>query len=107
MEDSIWNSLPQTKKEIINARMQLDYFRYYETGSSFYANRAYRNLQRFLTEKQKELKNIAEKDEFMDEEERLMAEDVYQFCKAHENEINRNSDGIKEKAKKIYRILRE
>ncbi len=106
MEDGIWNSLPQPKKAIISARMQEDYYRYYGIGSGFFVNKAYRNLQLFLTEKQKELESFIGKDKFMDEEERLLAEDVYQFCRAHEDEIIKEPDGIKKKAKKIYRILR-
>lgn len=106
MGDGIWNSLPRTKKAIISARMQEDYYRYYGSGSGYFTNKAYRNLQWFLTEKQKELESLSGKDEFMDEEERLMAEDVFEFCKAHEDEIDREPDGIKVKAKKIYRILR-
>ena len=42
---------------------------------------------------------------FFDDEERLMAEDVYRFCKEHENEIFRDN-GLYEKARQIYRILR-
>lgn len=105
-ENGIWNSLAESKKRIITARMQLDYYQYYGSSSEFFVNKAYRAFQRYLLEKQKELENMKRTDAFVDEEERLMVEDVYQFCKQHESEIAGKENGIIQKAKQIYKILR-
>ena len=105
-ENGIWNSLAESKKRIITARMQLDYYQYYGSSSEFFVNKAYRAFQRYLLEKQKELENMKRTDAFIDEEERLMVEDVYQFCKQYESEIAGKENGIIQKAKQIYKILR-
>ena len=105
-ENGIWNSLPESKKRLISARMQLDYYAYYGSGSAFFVNRAYDAFQAYLREKEKELEGMKRLVPFMDEEERLMIEDVYQFCKEHERDLRREKSGLLQKAKRIYRILR-
>lgn len=104
-ENGIWNSLRNSKKRIITARMQLDYYQYFGSNADFFVNRAYRAFQRYLQEKQYEFLSLSRVDEYIDEEERLMVEDVYQFCKEHENVIEKKS--LLNKARQIYRILRE
>ena len=105
-ENGIWNSLPESKKRLISARMQLDYYAYYGSGPAFFVNRAYDAFQAYLREKEKELEGMKRLVPFMDEEERLMIEDVYQFCKEHERDLHREKSGLLQKAKRIYRILR-
>lgn len=105
-KDGIWNRLSEAEKSIITARMQVVYEQYYGCGSGFFVNKAYRFFQRYLSEKQKELEDLSKHDVFVDEEERLMAEDVYQFCRQHEKEIIKEQSGLVDKAKKIYRIVR-
>ena len=85
--------------------MQLDYYQYFGSNADFFVNRAYRAFQRYLQEKQYEFLSLSRVDEYIDEEERLMVEDVYQFCKEHENVIEKKS--LLNKARQIYRILRE
>ena len=106
-EGGIWNSLSPARKKIISARMQLDYHQYYGVKSAFFVNRAFRLLQAYLEEKQKELLRPDDKNIFIDEYERLMCDDVYIFCKQYENEISVEKYGIKEKIRKILRIIRE
>lgn len=106
-ENGIWSSLKESKKRIITARMQLDYYQYYRSNADFFVNRAYRAFQRYLQEKQHEFLSLSREDEYIDEEERMMVEDVYQFCKKHKNDINREKKSLLDKAKQIYRILRE
>ena len=105
-ENGIWNSLPESKKRLISARMQLDYYAYYGSAPAFFVNRAYDAFQAYLREKEKELEGMKRLVPFMDEEERLMIEDVYQFCKEHERDLHREKSGLLQKAKRIYRILR-
>ena len=69
-------------------------------------NRAYNALQAYFREKEKELEAMNRQGPLMDEEDRLMMEDVYQFCKEHERELLRGKSGLLQKAKQIYRILR-
>ena len=106
-KDGMWNSLSESGKNIISARMQLDYEQYYGCASGFFVNKAYGFFQRYLAEKQKELEDLSKHDVFFDEEERLMVEDVYQFCRQHEKEIIKEQGGLVDKAKKIYRIVRK
>lgn len=103
--DGIWNSLSEAEKRIITARMQMDYYQYYGSEATVFVNRAYKAFQRYFAEKQKEFVDLKRDGAFFDDEERLMAEDVYRFCKEHENEIFRDN-GLYEKARQIYRILR-
>jgi len=105
-ENGIWNSLAESKKRLISARMQLDYHAYYGSGPAFFVNRAYDAFQAYFREKEKELEVMKRQVPFMDEEERLMIEDVYQFCKEHERDLHREKSGLLKKAKRIYRILR-
>ena len=105
-KDGIWNRLSEAEKNITTARMQLDYEQYYGGGTGFFVNRAYGLFQRYLAEKQKELENLSGRGAFFDDEERLMAEDVYQFCREHEKEIKKGPGGLADKAKKICSILR-
>lgn len=106
MENGIWNSLPESKRRIISARIQLDYYAYYGTEPAFFVNKAYKALQRYFREKEKELEGMKGQEMFIDDEERLMIEDVYLFCKRHERDLYREKSGILQKAKRIYRILR-
>lgn len=103
----IWNSLSPARKKIISARMQLDYQQYYGVNPAFFVNRAFRLLQAYLEEKQKELLHPDDKNIFIDEYEKQMCDDVYSFCKQYEKEISLKKYGIKEKLRKIVRIIRE
>lgn len=104
-KDGIWNRLSESQKRIISARMYVDYDQYYGSNHGFFANRVYRLFQGYLLEKQKEFMSLKEQGGFVDENERLMAEDVYRFCKKYEKEIIRRR-GIVDKLKMIYRTLR-
>ena len=106
-ENGIWNSLRESKKRIITARMQMDYYSYYDSMAPIFINKAYKAFQRYLQEKQHEFIALIREDEYIDEEEHLMVEDVYKFCKEHENDIFREKNGLIDKAKQIYRIMRE
>lgn len=106
-EDGIWNSLSNAKKQIIAARMQLDFFKYYDSNVDFFVRKAYKYLQAYLSEKQKELTGLNKQEEFLDEYEVLMINDVYRFCKQYESQIVVEKHRIKEKAKQILNVLRE
>ncbi len=106
-EDGIWNSLRRSQKMIISARLYADFYQYYGSDVAFFVSRAYKYLQAYLAEKQKELRSLNKKTEFIDEYERLMFNDVYGFCKQYENEIAAEKHSIKEKVKKILKIIRE
>lgn len=106
-QNGIWTSLSEAKKRIITARFYPDYYQYFDSNVEFFVNRAYKDLQRYLAEKEKELACLKrqEQDEFMDEYERLMFDDVYRFCKRYEKKIVR--DTFKDKVRKILKIIRE
>ena len=87
-EDGLWSGQSEAKKIITNARSFLDYYQYYGTGIDFFVNKAYGLLQQYFTVKHNELVHLEQEDEFIDEYERLRIEDVYRFCKEHENEIS-------------------
>lgn len=106
-ENGIWNSLSKAQKMIISARLYTDLHQYYGSNVDFFVNKAYRCLQAYLCEKQKELESLSKKSEFLDEYERLMLDDVYEFCKRYESEINVEKHRIKEKTKQILRIIRK
>ena len=106
-EGGIWNSLSPARKKLISARMQLDYYQYYGVNPAFFVSRAVRLLRAYLEEKQNELLRPEEKNMFIDEYEKLMCDDVYSFCKQYESEISVSKCGIKEKIRKILRIIRE
>ena len=105
-KNGIWSSLRQSKKLIVTARMQLDYHRYYGSNSPYFVNKAYRAFQEYLQEKQREFTALSLDGEFFDEEERLMAEDVYGFCKRHAHEIDSEKSSLVNKARQVYRILK-
>ena len=105
-EDGIWNSLSAAKKQLIAARMQSDYHQYYGSDVDFFVNRAYKLLQAYLFEKQKELDGLDKLDEFIDEYEKLMLDDVYGFCKQYENKIVAEKNRLRNKIRQIVRILR-
>ena len=105
-ENGIWTSLSEAKKRIITAHFYPDYYRFYGTNVDFFVSRAYENLQSYLTEKQKELVSFQKEDDFIDEYEKQMFEDVYLFCKQYENEIIRSKPGLKDKARQILRVIR-
>ena len=96
----IWNSLSPASKKLISARMQLDYQQYYGVNPAFFVNRAFRLLRAYLEEKQKELLHP-------DSHRRRGCDDVYSFCRQYESEISVEKYGIKEKLRKIVRIIRE
>ena len=106
-ENGIWTSLSKAKKQIITARFYPDYYRFYGSDEVFFVNRAYENLQRYFVEKQKELNNLTMSDEFVDEYEKLMFDDVYRFCKQYEDEIIRDRNRVMDKIRKIVRVFRE
>lgn len=106
-EDGIWNSLSKAKKMIISARLYFDLYQYYDSNVDFFVNKAFIFLKAYVAEKQRELVGLMKKDEFLDEYERLMLDDVYGFCKRYENEIMVEKHRIKEKVKKIGHIIRE
>ena len=60
-ENGIWTSLSKAKKRIITARFFQDYYQFYGSNVDFFVNRAYKNLQLYLAEKQKELDGMAPK----------------------------------------------
>ena len=105
-ENGIWTRLSDAKKQIITARFFPDYYHFYDSNIAFFVNKAYANLQRYLVEKQKELNNMKRTDDFFDEYERLMFEDVYSFCKQYENKIVIDKYRIKNKIKQILRIIK-
>lgn len=105
-ENGIWNRLPDSEKRLISARMQLDYYQYYGSNVSFFVSKAFYYLQAYLDEKQKELTALSRPGEFMDEYEKLMMDDVYCFCKKYEKEIIRGKNGVKDKVRKMLRIIR-
>lgn len=104
-ENGIWTRLSEAKKTIISARFYQDYYQYYGTQIDFFVNRAYKTLQRYLATKQEELNSSEWNKELIDEYERLMVEDVFLFCRQHEDIIEKRT-GIKEKIRKVYRVLR-
>jgi len=103
--NGIWTCLSEAKKIIISARFYQDYYQYYERKLDFFVNRAYKTLQIYLAVKQKELESSGWQEELIDEYERLMVEDVFHFCRQHEDRIDRRV-GIKEKIKQVCRLLR-
>ena len=104
-ENGIWTSLSQARKQLISARFYSDYYQFYGSDAGFFANRAYRSLQAFLDEKKKELSEFRKQNEYIDEYEKLMTNDVYRFCKQFENEIVINKPTVKEKIKQILKII--
>ena len=104
-KNGIWTSLSAAKKQIITARFYPDYYRFYGSDIGFFVNKAYWSLQAYLFEKQKELTDLT-REEFIDEYEKLMFDDVYSFCKQYEDEIVRDRRGLKDKARQILRIVR-
>lgn len=106
-ENGIWNSLSKTQKKILSARLFFDLYQYYGTNVDFFVNKAYKYLQAYLSEKQKELIGLTRSDEFIDEYERLMFDDVYFFCKKYADEIPPEKNSLKEKIKKIVGIIRQ
>ena len=105
-KNGIWTSLSDAKKRLITARFYPDYYQFYGTNVDFFVSRAYENLQRYLTEKQKELISLEKQDDFIDEYEKLMFDDVYRFCKQYEEEIIVRRR-LKDKIKRIVKIIRE
>lgn len=106
-KNGIWTSLSTAKKQIINARFYPDYYNFYGTDIAFFVNRAYKSLQAYIATKKKELILLNRKDEFIDEYEKLMFNDVYYFCKKNENEIVRENKRLKCKIRQILKIIRE
>ena len=104
--NGIWTSLSAARKRIITARFYPDYYQFYGTNVDFFVNRAYDNLQGYLAEKKRELDSPNKSDEFIDEYEQQMFNDVYQFCKEYEDKIIRKKYGIKRKIREIIRIIR-
>lgn len=104
-EEGIWSRLSKFQKRIINARMFLDYYQYYGSHVEFFVNRVYKSMQAYLLEKQKEFKELKLQDEFMDDNERLMATEVYHFCKQHEDKINREN-GFVQRLKRAYKAFK-
>ena len=104
-EGGIWNRLSKSQKRVINARMYIDYCQYYGSHEDFFVNRAYKSLQEYILEKQRGLKELNLSAEFIDETERLMAADVYRFCKQYEDKIIKEK-GIIHKLKQAYRGFR-
>lgn len=105
-EKGIWTSLSAAQKQIITARFYPDYYQFYGSDVDFFVNKAYKSLQAYLVEKQKELTDLERHDEFFDEYEKLMFDDVYSFCKRYEDEISVEKLSFKEKIKQILRIIR-
>ncbi len=105
-DNGIWTSLSGAKKRIITAHFYPDYYQFYGSDVGFFANRAYRSLQMYLSEKQKELAGLSRTDEFLDEYEMLMFNDVYSFCKEYADEIRVEKYSFKEKIRQILRIIR-
>lgn len=103
--NGIWNSLAKAEQRLITARTSLDYYAYYGSCDAYFVNRAYANLRQYLQDKQNELGSLCRDREFMDEDERLMLEETYLFCKQHEEEISRKR-GLLSKARQIVNILR-
>ena len=75
-EDGIWNSLRKTQKMILSARLYFDLHQYYRSNEDFFVNKAYKYLQVYLSEKQKELLTMNKRTEFFDEYEKLIFNDV-------------------------------
>ena len=104
----IWISLSDAMKRIITARLFLDCYRFYGSDVGFFANKSYKYLQAYLSEKLKELAGLSISSyEFIDEYEKLLFNDVYSFCKQYADEIGIQKVSLKEKIKKILKILRE
>ena len=106
-EDGIWNSLSETQKMILSARLYFDLHQYYGSNVDYFVNKAYKYLQTYLLEKQKELTDLTRSDEFIDEYEKLMFDDVYDFCKKYAGELRPVKHSLKEKIKQILKIIRE
>ena len=104
-EKGIWSGLANSKQYLISARMYLDYYKYYNSNVQFFVTKSYRHLQNYLFEKQKELIDLNRENGFIDDEERLMVEDVYLFCKRYENEINKEKCYVS-KLKRIIKMIR-
>ena len=65
-ESGIWSRLTKSQKRLINARMFIDYYHYYGSRVEFFVNKSYKYLQAYLSEKQKELRELKLQDEFID-----------------------------------------
>lgn len=50
-DNGIWNSLAKSKKLLITARMQLDYYQYYDSMAPIFIIKAYKAFQEYLLEK--------------------------------------------------------
>lgn len=105
-KNGIWTSLSEAKKQIITARFYPDFYQFYGSDVGFFVTKAYKSLQAYLAEKQKELTVLIRQDEFIDEYEKLMFNDVYDFCMRYANEINVEKNNSIEKVKRIIKIMR-
>ena len=104
--NGIWTSLSAAKKQIITARFYPDYYQFYGSDVGFFVNKAFKALQAYLAEKQKELTSLTWPDEFTDEYEKLMFGDVYDFCKRYADQISAEKQSFRSKLRQILRILR-
>ena len=103
--NGIWSSMSQARKLLISSRSYIDFYSFYKCNVDFFASKSYYLLQRYIVEKKKEIDNKNWHENFMDEYEIFMIDDIYQFCKKHSNSIITEKVSLKSKLKQIVQFV--
>lgn len=101
----IWSRINRAEKYLISAHTYIDYYRYYQSNADFFVTKSYQTFQLYLLEKLRQFKNASWQDRFISEYEKVMIDDIYQFCKNHEYDIVVDKMGMKAKIKQIIKII--
>lgn len=105
----IWSRLSLSEKYLLNARSYMDYYSFYESDLSFFAEKAWFYLKKCMEEKSKEAQNLSVSNSIITTSSAEMIDAVYEFCHRNRELIQgrKNKVSVKQKVRRIIGVLKE